>query len=82
MEINAALIANFNNKLTYESWEDVINEKNINIAFNTFLNIYLTIFHSSFPIKKFMFTLPVNPGLRPELGFNVIRKKALFSSKK
>jgi hypothetical protein len=46
------LIANFNNKLTYESWEDVINEEDINNAFNIFLNIYLTIFHSSFPIKK------------------------------
>jgi hypothetical protein len=51
-EINAALIANFNNKLTHESWEDVINEKYMNNAFNIFLNIYLTIFHSSFPIKK------------------------------
>jgi hypothetical protein len=51
-EINAALIANFNNNVTYESWEDVINEKDINNAFNIFLNIYLTIFHSSFPIKK------------------------------
>jgi hypothetical protein len=51
-EINDATIADFNNKLSYESWEDVFAEKDINTAFNIFLNIYLTIFHSSFPVKK------------------------------
>jgi hypothetical protein len=50
-EINDATIADFNNKLSYESWEDVFAERDINTAFNIFFNIYLTIFHSSFPVK-------------------------------
>jgi hypothetical protein len=51
-EINDATIADSNNKLSYESWEAVFAEKDINTAFNIFLNIYLTILHSSFPVKK------------------------------
>jgi hypothetical protein len=51
-----ATIANINNKLSYESWEDVFAEKGTNTAFNIFLNIYLTIFHSSFPVKKLIGT--------------------------
>jgi hypothetical protein len=46
---NDVSIADFNNRLSYESWEDVINVKDVNSAFNFFLNTYLTIFHSSFP---------------------------------
>jgi hypothetical protein len=35
-EINDATIAEFNNKLSYESWQDVFAEKEITTAFNIF----------------------------------------------
>jgi hypothetical protein len=45
----------FDIKLSYELWEDIFAEKNVNTAFNNFLNTYLRIFYSSFPLKKVYF---------------------------
>ena len=36
-------IVNFNTKLSYESWEDIFTENNVNTFFNNFRNIYLRI---------------------------------------
>jgi hypothetical protein len=36
--INDVSIADFNNRLSYECWEDVINVKDVNSDFNDFLN--------------------------------------------
>jgi hypothetical protein len=58
--INDDSIADFNNRLSYESWKGVINVKDVNSAFNIFLNTYLTIFHSSFPSKKIIPSLSVH----------------------
>jgi exonuclease III len=38
--------------LSYESWEAVFSNDNINIIFNSFSDTYLRIFQSCFPIKK------------------------------
>ena len=38
--------------LSYENWEEVFSEKNVNTIFNNFLNTYLKIFYTSFPLKK------------------------------
>jgi hypothetical protein len=69
---------NFNNKLSYESWEDVINEKDINTAFNIFLNVYLTIFHSSFPIKKVHTHTVSKSWLTPGIRILCNTKKKLY----
>jgi hypothetical protein len=45
-------IIDFNTKLSYESWEDIFAENVVNTIFNNFLNMYLRIFYSSFPLKK------------------------------
>jgi len=39
-------------KLSCESWDTVFNSEDVNTMFNSFLNIYLRIFYSSFPLKK------------------------------
>ena len=39
-------------KLSNESWEGVFNDNDVNLMFNHFLNIYLKIFNSSFPLKS------------------------------
>jgi hypothetical protein len=52
-------IIDFNTKLSYESWENIFAENNVNTIFNNFLNTYLRIFYSSFPLKKV-----VNPATR------------------
>jgi hypothetical protein len=55
-KINKSLVLEFNFKLTYESWDNVLSYDDVNVSFNNFLNTYLKIFYSSFPIKKIHYT--------------------------
>ena len=48
---NAEAVMDLNIKLSYESWEDVLSHNDVNMSFNKFLYIYLTLFYSSFPTK-------------------------------
>ena len=45
-------IRRFAELLSYENWNNVFQEDNVNTIFNNFLNIYLKIFYASFPKKK------------------------------
>ena len=45
-------IEDFNNKLSYEIWDNVVSEKDVNTSFNNFLNTYLKLFNSCFLFKK------------------------------
>ena len=49
---NEYVIADFLDKLNKELWECTFNNENIDIVFNPFLNIYIRIFSSSFPLKR------------------------------
>jgi len=43
-------------KLSYETWDTTFLNNDVNEMFNTFLETYLKIFHSSFPLKKSQIT--------------------------
>ena len=45
-------INDFLNKLNYETWDITFLSENVNIMCNAFLNTYLKIFYSSFPLQK------------------------------
>jgi hypothetical protein len=45
-------IENFNFKLSYETWDDVFTDGDVDNIFNSFLNTYLRAFNSSFPLRK------------------------------
>ena len=45
-------LRSFTELLSYENWEEVFQDSNVNIIFNRFLDIYLKIFNRNFPIKK------------------------------
>jgi len=49
---NGESICNFKDLLSYENWEDVFLENNVNIIFNNFLNTYPRIFNTCFPTAK------------------------------
>jgi hypothetical protein len=51
-KIDKCSIIDFNTKLSYESWEDIFTDNDVNTIFNNFLNTYLRIFYSRFPLKK------------------------------
>ncbi|PNF30889.1 hypothetical protein B7P43_G06095, partial [Cryptotermes secundus] len=48
-KIDKCSLDDFNYKLSYEMWNDVFEEKDVNTMFNSFLNIFLRFFNSSFP---------------------------------
>jgi len=45
-------MAQFQNSLSYESWDQVFDGNDVNKTFNSFLNTYLRIFYARFPLKK------------------------------
>jgi hypothetical protein len=44
--------ADFRKKLSYENWESVFNNSDINTCFNQFLDIFLRYFYASFPLSR------------------------------
>jgi hypothetical protein len=45
-------INDFLTKLSYETWDIIFSKDDINNMFNSFLDYYLKIFYSSFPLKR------------------------------
>ena len=50
--INQYTITDFLLKLSHETWTSVFEGDDVNTAFNTFLNIFLRYYYSSFPMIK------------------------------
>jgi len=50
--INDHTIHDFLTKLSYETWDTIFSTDDVNIMFNSFLDTYLKMFYSSFPLKK------------------------------
>jgi len=73
-------IIDFNTKLSYESWENIFAENNVNTIFNNFLNTYLRIFYSSFPLKKVHYTRKScnKAWLTPGIKISCLNKWKLF----
>jgi hypothetical protein len=55
-KITERAINDFLFKLSYETWDTVFSTGNVNDKFNSFLDSYLKIFHSSFPLKRVLVT--------------------------
>lgn len=52
--INKFTISEFKLHLSFESWDNVFYDDNVNTVFNNFLITYLRIFCHSFPLKKYI----------------------------
>ncbi|PNF37508.1 hypothetical protein B7P43_G14331 [Cryptotermes secundus] len=52
--INKYSVEEFKNRLSYESWDSIFNDNgnDVDVLFNTFMNNYLRIVHTSFPLRK------------------------------
>jgi len=68
----------FKTKLTYELWEDIFTENDVNTIFNNFLNTYLRIFHTSFPLKKVHHKSCKKAWPTPGIKILCINKRKLF----
>jgi hypothetical protein len=73
-EINKHTIMNFTLLLSYENWEDVFQEKDVNILFNNFLNTYLRIFYASFPNIKTKNAYNLKPWLTTGIRISCAKK--------
>jgi len=49
-KISKYTVADFQWKLSHETWEQLFDGNDVNKIFNSFLNIFLRIYHSSFPV--------------------------------
>jgi hypothetical protein len=51
-KINTNTIVDFQWKLSHESWEQVFHGNDVNLIFKSFLNTFLRIYYSSFPLTQ------------------------------
>ena len=73
---NKYTMAEFQNNLSYESWDQVSDSNNVNKIFNSFLNTYLSIFYASFPLKKSSETK--TPWIMVGIKTSCIQKRKLY----
>jgi hypothetical protein len=52
---------------SYENWEDVFYESNVNVIFNNFLNTFVRTFYSCFPFKNFQYSYKQKPWLTMDI---------------
>jgi len=71
-------ISKFTSLLSYENWEDVFLETNVNIIFNNFLNTFLRIFLSSFPIIKSKYSYKQKPRLTTGIRISCANTRKLY----
>jgi hypothetical protein len=77
-KINNYSISKFTSLLRYENWEDVFLETKVNIIFNNFLNTFLRIFYSSFPVYKSQHSHKQKPWLTTGIRISCANKRKLY----
>ena len=77
-KINACTINDFILKLSHENWDSVFSSDNVNVAFNSFLDSYLKIFNSSFPLKRIFTTKRNNNWITVGILTACKRKRELY----
>jgi len=77
-KFNKSLALDFNFKLTCESWDSVFSYNDVNLSFSNFLNTYLRIFNSSFPMNKIHYTSHTKAWLTQGIKISYINKRKLF----
>jgi hypothetical protein len=78
-EINEETIEKFQTSLRNENWEDVYGSGNVNSKFNTFLNIFLLNFESSFPLIHKMKEDSPNKWITKGIKISRKRKRTVYS---
>jgi hypothetical protein len=80
--MNKNSVMEFQIKLSCELWDNVFNsdnDDNVDILFNSFLNSYLRIFHSSFPTKKINNRMNKKPWITSDIKVMCQYKKPIFT---
>jgi hypothetical protein len=78
---NKQSLLNFQMQLSSETWDDIFSGNDFDTIFNSFLNTYLRIFHSSFPLKKVRTSpnIKINNWITPGVKISCRRKRELYA---
>jgi phosphopantetheine adenylyltransferase len=76
--VNKDTIVNFQVQLSYETWDTVFYGEYINHIFNSFLNTYLRIFYSCFPLTRKKRIAPIIPWITPGIRISCGHKRDLY----
>jgi hypothetical protein len=81
-KFNKQSLLHFKIQLSYEMWEDVFNGNDNDTIFNSFLNTYLRIFYSSFPLEKIQTSSKTQAKIwiTPGIKISCKRKRELYLS--
>jgi hypothetical protein len=76
--MNKNTIAEFQFQLSWEQWDNIFWNNNVNNMFNNFLNTYLRCYHSSFLKKEFKYNHTYNQWITKGIKISCKKKKELF----
>jgi len=65
-------------KLSHETWEQVFDGNDVNKIFNSFLNIFLRIYYSSFPLVQAKSKVNQNSWITPGIITSCEHKRELY----
>ena len=77
-KINKYTIADFQSNLSYETWEHVFDGYDVNEIFNTFLNTFLRIYYSRFPLIRVKNKMIQNSWVTPGIITSCKCKRELY----
>ena len=77
-KINQYTIADFQLKLSHEMWEQVFDWNDVNKIFNSFLNIFLRIYYSSFPLIEAKSKMNQNSRITPGIMSSCKHRRDLY----
>ena len=70
--------AKFNIELSHETWSNVFDSNDVNTCFNNFLNTYIKLFNSCFPLKKVYHKSHNTAWITAGIRISCLNKKKLF----
>jgi hypothetical protein len=77
--INETTLAQFKLNLSYESWYNVFNNEDLDTSFNTFLNTYMRIYYTSFPLERVYLNNNKKTWLTKGIRISCQQKRNLYS---
>jgi len=77
-KIDSNTIKNFVYLLSFENWENVFMEEDVNIMYNNFVNTYIRIFYTNFPLKKENILKNLKPWLTKCINISCLNKRRIY----
>jgi hypothetical protein len=77
-KVNKYTVADFQLNLSHETWEEVFDGNDLNKIFNSFLNIFIRIYYSSFPLVQAKSKMNKNSSITPGTIISCKHKRELY----